>query len=124
LINILEKMMSVNLIIEGIIQDCIFRARNEDNWNDYKMVIMMNIHFIDLEKKIENYKPCNRYLYVPKPRMIDILYQNIVSNNNIFEELFKGGKYPRKKQNITNTDVWGFVEICMHMLVNKQQLKK
>ena len=48
--------MAVNLIIEEIIQDCIFRARNEDNWNDYKMVIMINIHFIDLEKKIEKVK--------------------------------------------------------------------
>ena len=116
--------MAINLTIEGIIQDCIFRARNEDNWNDYKMIIMMNIHGIDLEKKIENYKPCGRYLYVPRPRMIDILYQNIILNNNIFVELFKGGVYPRKEQNITNTDVWGFVEVCMKMLVDKQQLKK
>ena len=116
--------MAINLTIEGIIQDCIFRARNEDNWNDYKMIIMMNIHYIDLEKKIENYKPCGRYLYVPRPRMIDILYQNIILNNNIFVELFKGGVYPRKEQNITNTDVWGFVEVCMKMLVDKQQLKK
>jgi hypothetical protein len=115
--------MAVNLIIEGIIQDCIFRARNEDNWNDYKMSVMINIYSIDLEKKIENYKPCGRYLYVPRPRMIDILYQNIILNNNIFEELFKGGIYPKKKQNITGTDVWGLVELCMMMLVNKQQLK-
>ena len=116
--------MALNLTIEGIIQDCIFRARNEDNWNDYKMVIMINIYFIDLEKKIENYKPCGRYLYVSRPRMIDILYQNIILNNNIFQELFKGGIYPRKEQNITGNDVWEFVGVCMMMLVDKQQLKK
>ncbi len=115
--------MAINLTIEGIIQDCIFRARNEDNWNDYKMSVIKNIHGINLEEKIENYKPYGRYLYVSRPRMIDILYQNIILNNNIFEELFKGGIYPKKEKNITGNDVWGLVELCMIILVEKQQLK-
>jgi hypothetical protein len=115
--------MTVNLTIEGIIQDCVFRARNNDIWNNYKINIITNIKEIDLQNKIENYKPCTRYLYVSRPRMIDILYKNIVLNNNIFEEWFRNGIYPRKQYNITGNDIWGIVEECMIILVEKQQLK-
>jgi len=116
--------MALNLIIEGIIHDCIFRERYNDKWNDYKTKIIRNIEEIDFQKKIENYKPCcNKYLYVSRQRMIDILYKDIVSNNKIFEEIFCNGYYPKKGYDITGNDIWGLVEICMNILTDKQKLK-
>ncbi len=72
--------MTVNLIIEGIIQDCVFRAKNNDIWNNYKINIITNIKEIDFQNKIENYKPSCRYLYVSRPIMIDILYKIYLKN--------------------------------------------
>jgi hypothetical protein len=52
--------------------------------------------------------------------MAEILYKNIILNDNLFIELFKNGRYPRKEFNFTGNDIWGLVEKCVHILVKKQ----
>jgi hypothetical protein len=104
--------MSANLSIEEIISHLIFTERNIDDWEEYETNI------------IRNFKSINYRSYVSKDRMAEILYKNIVLNDNLFIELFKNGYYPRKECDFTGNDIWGLVEKCVHILVEKQITKK
>lgn len=42
--------------------------------------------------------------------MAEVLYKNIVLNDNLFVELFKNGYYPRKECDFTGNDILGLVE--------------
>jgi hypothetical protein len=42
--------------------------------------------------------------------MAEVLYKNIVLNDNLFVELFKNGYYPRKECDFTGNDIWVLVE--------------
>ena len=103
--------MSENLTIEEIIAHLIFTERNIDVWEEYETNI------------IRNFKSLNYRSYVSKDRMAEILYKNIVLNDNLFIELFKNGYYPRKECDFTGNDIWGLVEKCVHILVEKQITK-
>ena len=103
--------MSANLSIEEIISHLIFTERNIDVWEEYETNI------------IRNFKSINYRSYVSKDRMAEILYKNIVLNDNLFIELFKNGRYPRKECDFTGNDIWGLVEKCVHILVEKQITK-
>ena len=103
--------MSANLSIEEIISHLIFTERNIDVWEEYETNI------------IRNFKLINYRSYVSKDRMAEILYKNIVLNDNLFIELFKNGYYPRKECDFTGNDIWGLVEKCVHILVEKQITK-
>jgi len=103
--------MSANLSIEEIIAHLIFTERNIDVWEEYETNI------------IRNFKSLNYRSYVSKDRMAEILYKNIVLNDNLFIELFKNGYYPRKECDFTGNDIWGLVEKCVHILVEKQITK-
>ena len=100
--------MSENLSIEEIISHLIFTEKNIDVWEEYETNI------------IRNFNSINYGLYVSKDRMAEILYKNIILNDNLFIELFKNGRYPRKEFNFTGNDIWGLVEKCVHILVKKQ----
>jgi len=100
--------MSANLSIEEFIAHLIFTERNIDVWEEYETNI------------IRNFKLINYRSYVSKDRMAEILYKNIVLNDNLFIELFKNGYYPRKECDFTGNDIWGLVEKCVHILVEKQ----
>jgi hypothetical protein len=115
--------MSVNLDIEEIIKNSIYSAQNTNTWNEYKMNILKNLNAIDLVNKIENYKPCEKYLYVSKARLIDIIYKNIILNDKLFIELFRNGYYPRQEYNFTGNDIWNLVDECMKIMVIKQHYK-
>ncbi len=115
--------MSVKLDIKKIIQNSIYSANNTNTWNEYRMNILKNLDAIDLENKIENYTPCERYLYVSKPQLIDIIYKNIILNDKLFIELFRNGYYPRQEYNFTGNDIWNLVDECMKIMVKKQQYK-
>ncbi len=56
-------------------------------------------------KSIINYKP-----YLSKDRMAEILYKNIVLNDNLFFEIFKKGYYSRKKCDFTGNNILVLVE--------------
>jgi hypothetical protein len=103
--------MSANLSIEEIISHLIFTERNIDDWEEYETNI------------IRNFKSINYRSYVSKDRMAEILYKNIILNDNLFIELFKNGRYPRKECDFTGNDIWGLVEKCVHILVEKQITK-
>ena len=90
--------MSENLTIEEIIAHLIFTERNIDVWEEYETNI------------IRNFKSLNYRSYVSKDRMAEILYKNIVLNDNLFVELFKNGYYPRKECDFTGNDILGLVE--------------
>jgi hypothetical protein len=103
--------MSANLSIEEIISHLIFTERNIDDWEEYETNI------------IRNFKSINYRSYVSKDRMAEILYKNIILNDNLFIELFKNGYYPRKECDFTGNDIWGLVAKCVHILVEKQITK-
>lgn len=103
--------MSIVKRIEEMIAHLIFTERNIDNWEEYEMNIIRNFNSI-------NYKSC-----ISKDRMAEILYKNIILNDNLFIELYKDGRYPRKECDFTGNDIWGLVEKCVHILVKKQITK-
>ncbi len=103
--------MSANLSIEEIISHLIFTERNIDDWEEYETNI------------IRNFKSINYRSYVSKDRMAEILYKNIILNDNLFIELYKDGRYPRKECDFNGNDIWGLVAKCVHILVEKQITK-
>jgi hypothetical protein len=113
--------MSIVKRIEEMIAHLIFTERNIDNWEEYEMNIIRNFNSINFQNIIENYKPLPfRKLYISRFDMSEILYKNIILNDNLFIELFKNGYYPRKECDFTGNDIWGLVEKCVHILVEKQ----
>ena len=42
--------------------------------------------------------------------MAEVLYKNIVLNDNLFVKLHKNYRYPRKEFDFTGNDSWGLVE--------------
>ena len=115
--------MSFNLKIEGIIQHNIFTERNIMDWNEYKNNILNNFININFIEKIENYIPCGKLLYTTRPRMRKILYDSIVLNTKIFMEVGYNSYKPKEQYNITHKDIRDFIEECILILVEKQQLK-
>lgn len=107
--------------IEEIIAHLIMTQQNIDDWDEYQTNIIRSFNSVDFRKVIENYEPCAfRKLYVSKDRMAGILYNNIQQNDNLFVELFKGGRYPRQECDFTETDTWALIEECVHIFVKKQ----
>ena len=107
--------------IEEIISHLIMTQQNIDDWDEYQSNIILNFNLIDFRKVIENYEPCVfSKLHVSKGRMAEILYENIQQNDNLFVELFKGGRYPRQGCDFNGTDTWALIESCVHILVKKQ----
>jgi hypothetical protein len=107
--------------IKEIVAHLIMTQQNIDNWQEYRSNIILNFNLIDFRKVIENYKPCAfSKLYISKDRMAKILYENIQQNDNLFVELFKGGRYPRQECDFTGNDTWALIEECVHILVQKQ----
>jgi hypothetical protein len=100
--------MSANLSIEEFIAHLIFTERNIDVWEEYETNIIRNFNSV-------NYKPC-----VSKDRMAELLYKNIILNDKLFVELFKDGRYPREECDFTGNDIWGLVEKCVHILVERK----
>lgn len=116
--------MSFNLKIEGIIHHNIFIARDNTDWNNYKINILNNFeNNINFTEKIENYIPCGKSLYTTRSRMRQILYDSIVLNTEIFMEVGYDSYKPREQYNIKHKDIFDFIEECIKILVKKQQLK-
>lgn len=115
--------MSINLRVEGIINHYIFTERNSIIWNEYKNNIINNFNNINFNEKIDNYIPCDRILYVTRPRMRVLLYNSIVLNNNIFMEVGYGSYKSREENNIKQRDIYDFIEECIKILVKKQKCK-
>lgn len=107
----------MNLKIEGKISHIIFSKRNIQDWNDYKTNIIRDLNDID------NYEPCERILYVTRPRMRIVLYNSIILNNNIFTEVGYNSYQPKEQYNIKHSDIYDFIEECIKILVKKQQGK-
>lgn len=113
----------MNLKIEGKISHIIFSKSNIQDWNDYKTNIIRDLSSIDLNTSIDNYEPCERILYVTRPRMRVVLYNSIVLNNNIFIEVGYNSYQPKDQYNIKHSDIYDFIEECIKILVKKQQGK-
>ena len=115
--------MSFNLKVEGIIWSIIITERNIIDWNEYKINILNNLNNINFNEKIENYVSSGKLLYVTRPRMRIILYNNIVLNNNIFIEVGYNSYSIKEQYDIKQRDVYNFIEECIKILVKKQKLK-
>ncbi len=113
--------MSINQQIKEIIANLVLSQKNINVWEEYEENIIRNFEFIDFRKIILDYKPrVLRDLYVKNYELAEILHKNFVLNDNLFIELFGGGRYPRKEHDFTNNDVWDLVKKCVHILVEKQ----
>lgn len=112
--------MSFNLKMEGIIYHNIFTERNIMEWNEYKNNIINNFNNINFTEKIQDYvPPCGRSLHISRPRMRSLIYNSIVLNNKIFEEV----GYNSYQAKIRQSDIFNFIEECITILVKKQQSK-
>ena len=117
-------MTSFNLKIEGIIYHNIFIARDNTDWDNYKINILNNFeNNINFSNQIENYVESGKKLYVTMPRMRKLLYNCIILNKNIFKEVGYDFYQPREQFNITDSNIFDFIEECIKILVKKQQLK-
>ena len=99
----------MNSEIEGILFHEIFTENDVIAWDTYKTNIISNLRNIEFYNKIENYIPCERRLYVTRPKMREILYHAIVSNKNIFIEV----GYNNYRSNITYEKIYEFIEECI-----------
>lgn len=116
--------MPFNPKIQRIIQHNIFIERNIIDWNEYKNNIINNINNINFTEKIENYvPPPGRSLYFSRQRMRSLIYNTISINKKIFKEVGYEFYKPREQFNLTDSDVYNFIEECIKILVKKQQLK-
>jgi hypothetical protein len=117
-------MTSFNPKIEGIIQHNIFKEINIMDWNEYKNNIKNNFNNINFTEKIEDYiPPPGRSLYLSRQRMRSLIYNTININKNIFKEVGYDFYQPREQFNITDSNIFDFIEDCIKILVKKQQLK-
>ena len=108
-------------LIEEIIVHLIMTQQNIDDWDEYQTNVIRSFNSVDFRKVIENYEPCVfRKLYISNYNMTGILYNNIQQNDNLFVELFKGGRYPRQECDFTGTDTLALIEECIHILAKKQ----
>ena len=115
--------MSFNLKMEGIIQHNIFTERNIMDWDEYKNNITNNFNNINFTEKIENYvPPCGRSLHVSRPKMRSLIYNSMVLNNKIFEEIGYDSYKPKEQFNIKHKNIWNFIKECIRILVKKQQI--
>ena len=113
--------MLFNLKIEGIITHNIFIERNIVDWDEYKENILNNLNAINFNLKIKDYISSGKLLYVSRIKLRQLLYNSIVLNNNIFMEV--GYNKFEFKNEYTIYDIYDFIEICVKILVKKQQLK-
>ena len=115
----------MNQQIEEIIAEIVLSQKNIDIWEEYETNIICCFNHCNFYRIIENYNPCGyQNLYVSKYQMAGTLYKNIKLNDNLFFELFKNGRYPRKECDFTYNDVWNLIEECANILVQKQIDKK
>jgi hypothetical protein len=92
------------------------------DWNEYKNNIINNFNKINFTEKIENYiSPCGRSLHSSRPKMRSLMYNSIVLNNKIFEEVGYDSYKPKEQFNITHKNIYDFIEECIKILVKKQQ---
>ncbi len=117
-------MTSFNLKIEGIIHHNIFIARDNTDWDNYKINILNNFeNNINFSNQIENYVESGKKLYVTMPRMRKLLYNCIVLNKNIFIEIGYDVYQSKEQYDVKHKDICDFIEECIKILVKKQQLK-
>ena len=109
-------------MIEGIILQQIFAEDDVSYWNKYKENITRNLRGINYTESIANYIPCQRKLYITRPKLRLILHLRLQQNNNIFQEIGYE-TYEPIKEKITIYDLHKFVEDCVKILVAKQQGK-
>lgn len=110
--------------IEGIIFNHVFAERNITDWEIYKNNILRNFNSINYFESIENYVPCQRKLYITRPKLRGILHLRLLQlNKNIFEEVGYEHYQPRKEFKITFQEICSFIEECIYILANKQQGK-
>ena len=103
--------MSFNLKVEGIIESVIFTERNIIDWNEYKINILNNLNNINFNEKIENYVSSGKLLYVKRPRMRKILY------NNIFIEVGYNSYSVKEQYDIKQEDIYNFIEECIKIIL-------
>jgi hypothetical protein len=94
------------------------------DWNEYKINILNNFeNNINFSNQIENYVPPEgTKLHLPRQRMRKLLYNCIVLNKHIFEEVGYDIYQSKEQYDVTHKDIFDFIEECINLLVKKQQL--
>jgi len=116
-------MNNSKIVIEAIISQKIFDEHNVCDWKQYKENIIRSLNNINYMESIKNYVPCERKLYLTRPKMRILLYLRLQQNSNIFKEVGYE-KYEGRNEPISFIkDLSTFVEECVKILVNKQRGK-
>ena len=110
-------------LIEGIISSNIFSEWNLTDWNEYKENVLRNFNSIDFTESIGNYVPCQRKLYITRPKMRELLRRFLYLNTNIFRETGYESYESKTGCEITFHNMCYFVEDCVKILAKKQQGK-
>ena len=110
--------MSLN-IKESIINS-IVKIRTND-WNEAKQQIINNFNNINLYNLIDNYEPCNKKLYITRPKMRETMIIFINSLNQFFKQVSYDSYKARDGYNIKLEDISELIEICVKIMVIKQQ---
>jgi len=121
-----KNCIDITCIVEkvrGIIENNISAERSIKDWNEYKNNILNNLSKINFNTEIENYITFGKTLHVTKKEMKELLYNYIVLNRNIFEETNTYKVYRFKEEiDIKQRDLNEFIDVCINILVKKQQL--
>jgi hypothetical protein len=110
--------------IEDAIFNNIFSERDVVDWKQYKDNVILNFNNINFTESIENYIPCQRKLYITRPKMREILHCRLTQlNDNIFQEVNYDTYAPRQEYDICFKDICDFIEECVKILSRNQQGK-
>lgn len=109
--------------VRGEIHRAIFKNRNEEDWENYKLEIIKSLNEINLKEKIENYEACGRALWVKRPEMRTLIRGIVYLNRNIFKEVGHETYLPKTGYNISWEEINDLIEYCVKLLVKKQQCK-
>jgi len=110
--------------IEWIIFQNICDEGHITDWKQYKDNIIRNFNNINFAESIENYIPCQRKLYMTKPKMRLFLHTRLLQlNKNIFRDVNYDTYAPKEGYEIKFHDICQFIEECVIILGKKQQGK-
>ena len=109
--------------MEGIIFHNIYKENNITDWLEYKNNIIDNLNNINFMNSINNYIKCDKTLHITRPKLRTELYKYITCNKKIFKEVGYNKYEQYEGYNINNSDIYDFIEICVKIIVKKQQLK-
>ena len=112
----------MHLKIILIIQNCISSVKTTD-FTIAKQEIIENFNNINFNNSIVDYKPCDRKLYLTRPKIRELIRNTTHLLNQFFTEQGYNYYVPKQDSGVTLSDVEEIVEIGTKIIAKKQQEK-